>query len=97
MCSSDLLHLIQLTSLALKLAPGHPSRWPDWILSCVSALSNQGASTEHIHDFLAIVAEEIANADLLGPSKYVATFSLVPVFIVCSYLSFLLGCKCGSL
>lgn len=49
-------------------------------------MSNQGASTEHIHDFLAIVAEEIANADLLGASKYVATFSLVLVFIVRSYI-----------
>ena len=68
--------LIQLTSLALKLAPGHPSRWPDWILSCVSALSNQGVSTEHVHDFLAIVAEEMANADLLGPSKYVVVLLL---------------------
>ena len=50
-----------------------------------------------MHDFLAIVAEEIANADLLGASKYVATFSLVLVLIVCSYISFLLGCKCGNL
>jgi hypothetical protein len=33
--------------------------------------SGRGAATEHIHDFLAIVAEEIPNADLLGPSKYV--------------------------
>lgn len=41
-----------------------------------------------MHDFLAIVAEEIANADLLGASKYVATFSLVLVLIVCSYISF---------
>lgn len=79
----------QLTSLALKLAPGHPSRWPDWILSCVSAFSNQGASTEHIQDFLAIVAEEMANADLLGPSKYVA---LVPCIIsfVLMYVFFIL-------
>lgn len=84
--SSFLLHIIQLTSLALKLAPGHPSRWPDWILSCVSAFSGQGASAEHIHDFLAIVAEEMANADLLGPSKYVITFLLILAFIVCSYL-----------
>ena len=45
-------------------------------------MSNQGASTEHIHDFLAIVAEEIANADLLGASKYVATFSLVPLSLL---------------
>lgn len=53
-------------------------------------------STEHIHDFLAIVAEEMANADLLGPSKYVVVFPLVIMFIVCSYMYSLLGCKCGS-
>ncbi|CAA7262307.1 unnamed protein product [Cyclocybe aegerita] len=60
---------VALSSLALKLAPGHPSRWPNWILSCVTAFSNRGASTDHLHDFLAIVAEEVSNADLLGPSK----------------------------
>ena len=94
--SSFLLHVIQLTSLALKLAPGHPSRWPDWILSCVSAFSGQGASTEHIHDFLAIVAEEMANADLLGSSKYVITFLLILAFIVCSYYFLILGYKFGN-
>ncbi|KAF8147686.1 armadillo-type protein [Crassisporium funariophilum] len=60
---------VALTSLALKLAPGHPSRWPDWIMSCVSAFSNHGAAADYIHDFLAIVAEEVNNADLLGSSK----------------------------
>ncbi|KAG5635745.1 hypothetical protein H0H81_010228 [Sphagnurus paluster] len=60
---------VALSSLALKLVPGHPSRWPDWILACVMTFSGSGASTEHIHDFLSIVAEEVANADLLGPSK----------------------------
>ncbi|KAF8962197.1 armadillo-type protein [Flammula alnicola] len=60
---------VALSSLALKLAPGHPSRWPEWILSCVSAFSNQGASTEYVLDFLSIVAEEVSNADLLGASK----------------------------
>ncbi|KJA24831.1 hypothetical protein HYPSUDRAFT_65152 [Hypholoma sublateritium FD-334 SS-4] len=60
---------VALTSLALKLAPGHPSRWPDWIMSCVSAFSSQGAATHHVLDFLSIVAEEVSNADLLGPSK----------------------------
>ncbi|PPQ95113.1 hypothetical protein CVT25_011656 [Psilocybe cyanescens] len=59
---------VALTSLALKLAPGHPSRWPQWIMSCISSFSNQGASAEHLHDFLAIVAEEVGNADLLGPT-----------------------------
>jgi hypothetical protein len=61
--------LIQLTSLAMKLVPGRPTCWPDWIMACVTSLSGRGAATEHIHDFLAIVAEEIGNADLLGSSK----------------------------
>lgn len=75
--SRHLLLLIQLTSLALKLAPGQPSRWPDWIISCISAFSSQGASPEYIHDFLSIVAEEVGNADLLGSSKYVIAFLLL--------------------
>jgi hypothetical protein len=61
--------LEQLTSLALKLVPGRPTRWPDWIMMCVTSFSGRGAATEHIHDFLAIVAEEVANADLLDPNK----------------------------
>ncbi|KAF9529893.1 armadillo-type protein [Crepidotus variabilis] len=60
---------VAVTSLALKLAPGQPPRWPDWIVSSVTTFSNQGASTDRIHDFLTIVAEEVSNADLLGPSK----------------------------
>ncbi|KAF5376630.1 hypothetical protein D9615_007856 [Tricholomella constricta] len=60
---------VALSSLALKLVPTHPSRWPDWILACVMSFSGQGAPTEHIHDFLAIVAEEVGHADLFGPSK----------------------------
>ncbi|KAJ8494655.1 hypothetical protein ONZ45_g13157 [Pleurotus djamor] len=60
---------VALTSLALLLVPGHPSRWPGWIVSCVTAFSNSGASVEHILDFLAIVAEEIDTAVLFGPSK----------------------------
>lgn len=55
--------------MALKLVPGHPSQWPNWILSCVSAFSSQGASTEYAHDFLAIVAEEVSNADLFGSGR----------------------------
>ncbi|KAF8064415.1 armadillo-type protein [Lyophyllum atratum] len=60
---------VALSSLALKLVPGHPSRWPDWIMACAMSFSGHRAPTEHIHDFLAIVAEEVGNADLLGPSK----------------------------
>ncbi|KAF5347245.1 hypothetical protein D9756_009920 [Leucocoprinus leucothites] len=60
---------VALTSLALKLVPGHPTRWPEWIMACVTMFSGRGAPTEQIHEFLAIVAEEVSNADLLGPSK----------------------------
>ncbi|KAL0952434.1 hypothetical protein HGRIS_006706 [Hohenbuehelia grisea] len=60
---------VALTSLALILVPGSPTRWPDWLLSCVAALSGRGASPEHILDFLSIVAEDIETAVLSGPSK----------------------------
>lgn len=60
---------IQLSSLALKLVPQHPTRWPDWILHCVTSLSGNGAPAEHVLDFLSIVAEEFGTADLLGSSK----------------------------
>ena len=53
-----------------------------------------------MHDFLAIVAEEMANADLLGSSKYVVyILSLVPPPVTVLFLHILLlllGCKCGS-
>jgi hypothetical protein len=60
---------LQLSSLALKLAPVYPTLWPDWIMACVTYLSGRGASTESILDFLAIVAEEVETADLLGSNK----------------------------
>ncbi|KAK0494340.1 armadillo-type protein [Armillaria luteobubalina] len=60
---------VSLCSLALKLAPQHPTQWPDWILSCVTAFSGSGAQTGPILDFLSIVAEEVSTADLLGPNK----------------------------
>jgi hypothetical protein len=60
---------VALTSLALKLVPGRPTRWPDWIMACVTSFSGVGAPSEHILDFLAIVAEEVGSADLLGSSK----------------------------
>jgi hypothetical protein len=59
----------QLTALALKLTSRKPSQWTDWILGCVTHLSGRGSSTESILDFLSIVAEEVENADLIGPSK----------------------------
>ncbi|KAF9443602.1 ARM repeat-containing protein [Macrolepiota fuliginosa MF-IS2] len=68
---------VALTSLALKLVPGHPTRWPNWIMGCVTMFSGRGAPTEHIHDFLAIVAEEVPDADLLGPSKAQMSQSLM--------------------
>ena len=42
-------------------------------MGCVTIFSSRGAHTEQIHDFLAIVAEEVPNADLLGSKKYVLT------------------------
>ncbi|TFK73053.1 ARM repeat-containing protein [Pluteus cervinus] len=60
---------VALTSLALKLVPGSQTRWPDWILSCITSFSGRGATQEDIHDFLAIVAEEMSSADLIGQSK----------------------------
>ncbi|KAG6901557.1 hypothetical protein C0995_010614 [Termitomyces sp. Mi166 len=60
---------VALTSLALKLVPGHPTRWPEWIMGCTMAFSGAGAPAEYIHDFLAIVAEEAGNVDLIGSSK----------------------------
>lgn len=38
-------------------------------MACVTTFSSRGTPPEQIHDFLAIVAEEVGNADLLGPSK----------------------------
>uniref|UniRef100_A0A0W0G8H2 Uncharacterized protein n=1 Tax=Moniliophthora roreri TaxID=221103 RepID=A0A0W0G8H2_MONRR len=60
---------VALSSLALKLVPHHPTRWSDWILTCVTSFSGKRAAAEHIHDFLAIVAEEVSSADLIGASK----------------------------
>ncbi|KZP33116.1 ARM repeat-containing protein [Athelia psychrophila] len=60
---------VALTSLALKLVPTRPPRWPDWILMCVTLLSGRGVSTEHLLDFLSIVAEEVETSDLLASSK----------------------------
>jgi hypothetical protein len=61
--------------------PGHPTRWPDWIVGCVTTFSGSGAATEHIHDFLAIVAEEVPNADLLGSSKYVVNLLVLALIL----------------
>ena len=55
----------------MKLHPGQPSRWPDWLRSSISTLSGMGVSREHMLDFLAIVSEELEGADLLPPSKLV--------------------------
>ncbi|KAJ3573233.1 hypothetical protein NP233_g2568 [Leucocoprinus birnbaumii] len=68
---------VALTSLALKLVPGHPTKWPEWIMACVTMFSGRGAPTEQIHDFLGIVAEEVPNADLLGASKAQMSQSLM--------------------
>ncbi|KAF8835272.1 ARM repeat-containing protein [Paxillus ammoniavirescens] len=60
---------VAITSLALKIAPGSPSRWPEWIVSTVEFLSSRGTSTEALLDFLSIAAEEVETADLIGASK----------------------------
>jgi hypothetical protein len=66
----------QLVSLGLKLAIGHPPLWPDWIEACIQALSSAGADTAITMAFLAIVAEEVASADLVRESKWVLQISL---------------------
>ncbi|KAI0743038.1 ARM repeat-containing protein [Daedaleopsis nitida] len=60
---------VAITSLAIKLHPGQPSRWPDWLRTCINGLSSMGVPREHLLDFLAIVAEEMETADLLPPNK----------------------------
>ncbi|KAG1744571.1 armadillo-type protein [Suillus paluster] len=60
---------VAITSLALRIAPGSPSRWPDWIVSAVNSLSSSGMPPEQLLAFLTIVAEEVETADLLGSSK----------------------------
>ncbi|KAH9886674.1 ARM repeat-containing protein [Cubamyces lactineus] len=60
---------VAITSLAMKLHPGSPSRWPDWLRSTLGVFASMGVPREHIMDFLAIVAEEVESADLLPPRK----------------------------
>ncbi|KAI0369534.1 ARM repeat-containing protein [Pilatotrama ljubarskyi] len=60
---------VAITSLAIKLHPGNPSRWPDWLSATLNTFSNMGVPREHLMDFLAIVAEEVESADLLPPGK----------------------------
>ncbi|KAG2122011.1 hypothetical protein BD769DRAFT_1671096 [Suillus cothurnatus] len=55
-----------ITSLALRIVPGSPSRWPDWIVSAINSLSSSGIQ---LLAFLIIVAEVVETADLLGSSK----------------------------
>lgn len=63
-------YLGQITSLAIKLHPGNPSRWPDWLRASIDVLSSLGVPREHLLDFLAIVAEEMEGADLLPANKF---------------------------
>ncbi|KAI9058664.1 ARM repeat-containing protein [Trametes sanguinea] len=60
---------VAITSLAIKLHPGNPSQWPDWLRSTLTVFSGMGVSREHLMDFLSIVAEEVESADLLPPGK----------------------------
>ena len=61
----------ELSAIAIKLPPLHPSQWPDWILAAVTYFSGRGVATEHILDFLSIAAERLISADLIGPTKCV--------------------------
>ncbi|EJD04736.1 ARM repeat-containing protein [Fomitiporia mediterranea MF3/22] len=60
---------VSVTSLALKLVPGRPSQWPDWILSVMTTLSGSGARSEHVLEFLEIAAEEVGSSDMTSASK----------------------------
>lgn len=62
---------VAITSLALKLVPGRPSQWPDWLLSVVTTLSGGGAHREHVLEFLQIAAQEVGSSDLVSSSKCV--------------------------
>ncbi|KAH7905355.1 armadillo-type protein [Hygrophoropsis aurantiaca] len=79
---------VALASLALKIAPfssssstsgqyQSQSQWPDWIIASVNFLSSRGAPSEHILDFLTIVAEEVKTADLIGGAKMQMSQSLI--------------------
>jgi hypothetical protein len=73
----------QLSSIAIKLSPLHPSLWPDWILASVTYFSGRGVATEYILDFLSIAAEEIDTADLIGPTKCAPIESFFVSLTVC--------------
>jgi len=66
----------QLCALALRLVPQDPPRWPKWIFAAATELSNAGASTEHVLDFLEIAVEEVNGADLLPARRYVPLYTL---------------------
>lgn len=68
---------IQITSLAIKLHPSTPTRWPDWLRATLAVFSNIGVPQEHLMDFLAIVAEEVETADLLPPNKFVSECAMM--------------------
>ncbi|KIP05962.1 hypothetical protein PHLGIDRAFT_36173 [Phlebiopsis gigantea 11061_1 CR5-6] len=60
---------VAMSSLAIHLCPKTPSEWPDWPQSSIQSLSTLGAPVEALLDYLEIVAEEVASADLLQPQK----------------------------
>ncbi|KAH8115086.1 ARM repeat-containing protein [Phellopilus nigrolimitatus] len=68
---------VAVTSLALKLVPGRPPRWPDWILTVITSLSGSGARPEHVLEFLEIAAEEVGSSDLVSTSKAQMQQSLI--------------------
>ncbi|KZV82789.1 ARM repeat-containing protein [Exidia glandulosa HHB12029] len=60
---------VALSSLAIRLAPHHPSRWEQWLVNLVPTLSTRGVAAEYIFDLLSIAAEEISSSDLFGATK----------------------------
>ncbi|KAH7096895.1 ARM repeat-containing protein [Auriculariales sp. MPI-PUGE-AT-0066] len=60
---------VALTSLALRLAPHHPSRWPGWLVTTANNFVARGIRRSYLLEFLVIAAEECTSADLFGPTK----------------------------
>ena len=60
---TSLITYLQLSALALRLAPQDPSRLPNWIVATSTELLSAGAATEHILDFLENAVEEVNGAD----------------------------------
>ncbi|KAF7312093.1 hypothetical protein MIND_00221600 [Mycena indigotica] len=58
-----------VTALAIRLVPGHPSGWENWIEATVRAMVNGGLGNAEIHKFLTGASEDVYNANLLPQTK----------------------------